>query len=477
MKSKILKFAVLPLLLALCAIALTVRHHANSLAQQEKEVIEKAFLDAKDAELKNYVTIAQRAIAHLYDSGKSDEATKAEAREILRKLEYSIDGYFFAYNLDGKQIFHSKQRELEETNMWGIEDCAGNLIIQELIRVARTEGFVDYKWPKYSLISRNSQPKYAGQDSELDCEYSRPKRAYVIELPHWGWMLGTGVYLDDVDSALSEIDAQVSRNINNTMLWIAGIAFMCAVAIFFGLMRNIRERTTLDDKLGLANAELKALAQRVINARDEERERIERDLHDGVKPFLVAVKLKIQTGIGQLPTASGEIVAAQNTFKSASDLLKESLLELTNIIRGIQSSTSLNLAQLLKKITLDMKHPALEIAFNVEGETRGLTSDAEQVLSLVTREALTNTISYSSAKHARVLLSGTTDFVKLEICDDGQGFDVDFVVRNPKQSTGLRNMRKRVEQAGGKHEVISSSNGTCVIVTIPLSDTTTSHHD
>ena len=115
LRQKILLFAVLPLLLALCAIALTVRHHAISLAQQERKVIEPAYLATKDAELKNYVAIANRAIAHLYESGKTDEATKAEAKKILEKLEYGEDGYFFF--VDRKSDFMLPYRERLHSSM------------------------------------------------------------------------------------------------------------------------------------------------------------------------------------------------------------------------------------------------------------------------------------------------------------------------------------------------------------------------
>jgi two-component system NarL family sensor kinase len=462
LRLKILMFAVVPLALALGVIAFTVRHHTLSLAQQQQAVIKPAYLAMKDAELKSYVAIARRAIAHLYDSGRKDEATKREAKAILEKLEYGKDGYFFVYDLQGTMIAHARMKDALGKNMWDFEDPAGGLLIQDLIRMAQNKdgGFKDYVWQKYS--TGNSDPK--------------PKRAYVIDLPEWGWILGTGVYLDDVDDALTMIDLQVSRNIDHSMLWIAAIAVLSAIAIFLGLMRNIRERTVLDDMLGQANIELKALAQRVINARNEERERIERDLHDGVKPSLVAVKLKIQTGMRQLPKSGEETAFAQNTFQSASVLLKESLLELTNIIRGIRPGGALNLAQRLKQLATDMTHPALAIEFATEGETHGLTSEAEQVLFLVAKEALTNTVSYSSAEHAVVRLEGKASFVKLEIRDFGTGFDLDSVLKTPGQSTGLRNMKERVESAGGKFE-ISSARGTCVIATIPLSNQPLINHD
>ncbi|SEN23417.1 two-component system, NarL family, sensor kinase [Nitrosospira multiformis] len=463
LRLKILLFAVLPLAIALGMIAITVRHHALSLAQQQQSIIKPAYLATKDVELKSYVAIAKRAIAHLYDSGRTDEAIKREAKAILERLEYGKDGYFFVYDLQSTMlVVHPRMPESVGKNM-GSDPIVGPLI-KDLIRLSQNSdgGYRDYFWQKYSGTAGSSDPK--------------PKRAYVIDLPKWGWMLGTGVYLDDVDDALTAIELKVARNIDHTMLWIAAIAVFSAIAIFLGLMRNIRERTALDDMLHQANLELRALAQRVINARDEERKRIEKDLHDGVKPSLVAVKLKIQTGLIQLPKSPEETTVAENTFQSASVLLKESLLELTNIIRGIRPSGSLSLAQMLKKLTLDMTHPALAIEFNAQGETHGLTSDAEQVLFLVAKEALTNVVSYAAAKHVSVKLEGTAGFVRLEICDDGVGFDVALVSKNPGQSTGLRNMKERVESVGGKFEIISSPSATCVIVTIPLSNHPFNNH-
>jgi two-component system NarL family sensor kinase len=477
LRNKILLFAVLPLLVALCTIALTVRHYANSLAQQEQKVIEDAFLAAKDAELKNYVAIAQLAIAHLYESGKTDEATKAEAREILRKLQYSIDGYFFLYSTaePGKQLMHSKQKELEGKDMWGSEDCAGKLLIQDLIRVARAGGgFENYVWPKYSIKSQDPKPKRANQDSELDCENSRPKRAYVIELPHWGWMLGTGVYLDDVDSALSEIDAQVSRNINDTMLWIAGIAFMSTVAIFLGLMLNIKERTVLDDKLAsayvelqvltdklsLTNEELTALAQEIMTARGKERERIKDELHDGIQQKLFASNMQLEVAMKTLPHVPEKSSQALNSIKK---LLDEMRLELRKIVDGIVDP-DLDLKAGLAKLALDMSQPTRLIKVTVDGEITNITADSKRVLELFAREALVNIVRHADAHQIEMRLESLPHLIKLEICDDGRGFDL----TNNHGGHGLRNMKERLELAGGSLTINSHPGGTCLTGILPI---------
>lgn len=121
-----------------------------------------------------------------------------------------------------------------------------------------------------------------------------PKLGYVVSLDRWGWMLGTGIYLDDVETALEKIEKQVSPNIRNTMLWIAGIAIASALIIALSaLALNISE-------FRVADAKLKVLAQRVVRSQEEERARLSRDLHDGISQWLVSIKLQVESGIAKL---------------------------------------------------------------------------------------------------------------------------------------------------------------------------------
>ena len=78
----------MPLILALGAIALFVRHQAITLAQQQRTTVQQAYLASKEAELKHYVALATHSVAHLYDSGRSDPATLEEAKRILAALSY-----------------------------------------------------------------------------------------------------------------------------------------------------------------------------------------------------------------------------------------------------------------------------------------------------------------------------------------------------------------------------------------------------
>lgn len=239
--------------------------------------VEAAYVASKEAELRHYVLLATQAISHLYESGKNDEETSKRAKAILAKLEFGEDGYFFVYDLQGKNLMHPKLPQLVGRNLWDMTDNEGNPTIQRLIERARSGGgFERYMWEKPSIHKVT------------------PKLGYVVSLDRWGWMLGTAIYLDDVETALEKIEKQVSANIRNTMLWIAGIAIASALIIALSaLALNISE-------FRVADAKLKVLAQRVVRSQEEERARLSRDLHDGISQWLVSIKLQVESGIAKL---------------------------------------------------------------------------------------------------------------------------------------------------------------------------------
>ncbi|MET0322404.1 MAG: cache domain-containing protein, partial [Duganella sp.] len=273
LRQKVIFLAITPLILALCAIALAVQHQSALLAQQQRDTIQQAYLSSKEAELKHYVALAAHSISHLTNSGRNDAATRNEAKRILESLSYGDDGYFFLYDMQGNALMHPRQPELVGQNLFQMRDALGRPTIQNLLERARSGGGLE----RYMWVKPSTRKPVA-------------KLGYVIALPQWGWMMGTGIYLDDVDRALARIDTQQSGNIHNTMLWIALIAIAAAFVVAgAGLALNVSEHR-------VADAKLKALAQRVVESQEEERARLSRDLHDGISQWLVSIKLQIEAG-------------------------------------------------------------------------------------------------------------------------------------------------------------------------------------
>lgn len=448
LRQKIIWFAVTPLILALGAIATTVYYRAALLEQQQRGSIEHAYRDGKDAELKNYSTLAEQSIAHLYASGRTDAATMNEAKTILASLNYGPDGYFFLFDLQGTFLMHPRQPELVGQNLWHLRDANGDPAIQKLIsRALEGGGLVDYTWQKPT--NRNTVPV--------------PKRAYVLVLKNWGWVLGTGVYLDDIDAALAELDKQASRNIFDTMLWIVVISSLSIIAIVSGLMWSIRGRSVVD-------AQLRALTHRIIRTQDDERYRIAKALHDSIRPMLAAIGMKIDVGINKLPGLTQQPTAAQSKFEEAIGLVDKTYIDLGRVIDGLRpiNLDLLGLEGALRQCAYDFDSDTMRVEFNALGEAKGLPPSAEEALTLVTREALANALKYSSAKRVRISLKSDAHRVTLTIHDDGHGFNVDRVKADPIRGLGLRNMKERIEAEGGEFRLTSSSNGTTAIATIPL---------
>lgn len=182
LKYKILLLAVVPLLVALAMIAWAVQAEQNSLAERRRLQLRTAFMSAKQEELRHYVALALSTVSPIYNLGRDDESTKKQVMQRLANLDYGPDGYFFLYNLEGVNLMHPRQPELVGRNLIKMRDSGGEPTIRMLLERARSGGgFVFYRWRKPSK------------------QVETPKLGYVTVLERWGWMIGTGLYLDDID--------------------------------------------------------------------------------------------------------------------------------------------------------------------------------------------------------------------------------------------------------------------------------------
>ncbi|BAW80272.1 integral membrane sensor signal transduction histidine kinase [Candidatus Nitrosoglobus terrae] len=445
---KIILLAIVPLIASTFVIVYTVRYQAIALEKQQQEVIKTTYLNSKDLELKSYITLAKRSITHLYDSGRVDTAVMEEAKAILAKLEYGKDGYFFVYDYQGNSLVHSRQWNLVGTNQWNLKDDQGKLVIQDLINRARTNdkgGFENYDWEKPSSHS------------------IAPKRTYVITLPKWGWILGTGVYLDDIDRALIKVNSQLRDNIHSTTFSIIIIAtFVVVLIIILSLVLNIR----VDTKLSVADAKLKILAQRIINTQEEERTRVARELHDSVMNMLVGIKFRIEGRIIEL-LENEQSDSVRVRLEDIAVKLKDTLTELRRIVRDLHPlALDLGLKVAIEQLVLNIHDVGIAAKFSTYGEVDSLSITTNRALYRATQESLHNIKRHAHARHVTVKLEEDSACVQLTIQDDGIGFNVDHIKCDPKHGFGLHNMKERVESVGGELTITSSLQGTIVIIKV-----------
>jgi two-component system NarL family sensor kinase len=441
LRSKIILFAITPLLLSFTGIAIAVFYQATLLAQQQRDTIEQAYLASKEAELMHYVSMGSAAIAHLYNAKQQNAALQEEAKKILATLAFGDDGYFYVYDVHGKNLMHPRRPDLVEKNLWHMVDPNGNFTIQELIgRAHAGGGAIRYLWEKPST------------------KKVVPKLGYVIKLERWGWVLGTGIYLDDVDTALNLIDVQVASNIHRTMFWIAGITITSAILIALsGLALNISESR-------LAEAKLKVLAQSVVRSQEDERARLSRDLHDGLSQLLVSIKLQIESGLAKLGVKISTPDPAHQAFTRATLQINDALSEVRRISHDLRPALldDLGLVAAFKHLAQEFESASkIAIQFESLGDFTFLSEASNTALYRVAQEALTNIHKHAkNASLVRISLSCDQRQATLSIADNGSGFDLASIIKHPKRGIGLSNMRERLAAINGQLAVQSSSDGT-----------------
>ncbi|SFO06264.1 cache domain-containing protein [Nitrosospira briensis] len=432
LRRKLILLALAPLVLVLCMIAVMVNHQSVELARAQREVIEPTYLASKEGELRSYLMLAQHAIAPLYDSGRMDEAAKAEAKAILSRMDYGEDGYFFVYDLQGTLLVHPRTPERVGTNRLDYRDINGFPHVQHLIAHGREGGgFVRY------VIEKPSTGKPA------------LKLTYVTPLPKWGWLLCTGIYLEDVEYVLAGVDTQVTGNNRDTMRWIGSIAFLgIAVIIFSGLVLNIRERQA---------------------GQEEERNRVAIELHDSICQQLLSLRYQVEAmGIRLLETPA-QFAVAENPFKRISAELANILGEVRETGRRLHPMIlkDLGLPAALRQLAHDMENETTSIRFRSRGLVGGLPGDTSFVFYRLAQECLSNVKRHSQASRAAVRLAGDRKAVRLIVWDNGIGFDPNCMTAGHSRGAGLHNMKARVEEAGGRLTITSMPGNTKVTATIP----------
>ena len=419
----------------MAAITVAVYLQGLKLAQMEKQVVETAWLGSKESELRHYVSLAYSAVAPLQEAG-DDPATRQRALDLLAQMEFGRDGYFFVYDLQGRNLMHPRQPELVGQELWDLRDTQGQPVIQNLLAAAWRGGqhseAVHYLWERPST------------------RQNEEKLGYVVVLERWGWMLGTGIYLDDVNQALQRIDAAAQANIRDMFAWVAGIAAVCILGVAAcGLALNISDHRQSDAKLRL-------MARQLVRTQEDERARLSRELHDGISQVLVSIKLSLEAARERLRQALGAepraLAHIDAPLGGALDRLNNAVGEVRRISHNLRPTLldDLGLPAALEHLGREFSQPSqhgvtpLAVQLHTDGHPVKLPDAYATALFRVTQEALTNVLRHAGATRAEMVLTYGARDLTLSIADDGHGFDHAEVQQDPRRGIGLRNMRERM---------------------------------
>lgn len=209
---------------------------------------------------------------------------------------------------------------------------------------------------------------------------------------------------------------------------------------------------------------LRSLAARRDSAREEERKRIARELHDELGQVLTAQRLEIATLTLQFGGDNPLLAAQCGRLIDISDRTIQSVRNIASDLRP--SALDAGIVPALQWLASKFETSAA-IPCRVSANQPDVQLDGPQSIALfrIVQESLTNVMRHAEARQVDVFVDTQAEHCKLSIRDDGRGFDVECIGRN---SLGLLGIRERAQMVGGEARIASSGEqGTTIDVCIP----------
>lgn len=220
LKAKLVLLTVMPVCVIALILFLFSAHRFSVLNQREVANTREVMNAAKQAELSNYVDIGVNLIRPLYDGkiGENEEQRKKSAADILNRFSFGNDDYLFVVDYTGVVVAH-RNPTLIGKDISGMQGADGKFFVREMIEKAKQgSSYVSYDFAK---ASKGGAAVH--------------KLSYVTGLERWQWMLGIGVYIDDIDDAILLRQQQSDADFQSMLRWTIGITVtMVLLMALFG---------------------------------------------------------------------------------------------------------------------------------------------------------------------------------------------------------------------------------------------------
>lgn len=225
-----------------------------------------------------------------------------------------------------------------------------------------------------------------------------------------------------------------------------------------GSNRDITQRKRAEEDLKkqkealeISEKNIKYFSGKILSVREEEKRKLSRDLHDELGTMTVALGsslliAKDEIKDGNLSMAVEKIVQAEKTLKQTVEKIKKIATDLRPLNLDI-----VGLSEALKKYIADVQNGTkIMIGYRDDWQEKKIDPDIAIVLYRIVQEALSNILKHSRAQYAEINLCYRDELIKLNISDDGKGFDIASINDRILPGLGIRGMRERVESLGGQ---------------------------
>jgi len=282
--------------------------------------LKHSMMEDRKAKIRNLVEYGITQLEYYEQQAKSGkmslEQAQAHAKDTLRKARYDEKEYFWINDMHPRSIMHPIKPEMEGKDQTDNKDPTGKAIYMEFVKVIRANGagFVDYQWSKPGM----TEPV--------------PKLSYVKGFPAWGWVVGTGIYIDDVDAAFRQ---------NAMLLGGVSLALLVILAITGGMIRS-----NIIRQLGGEPADAVAVMHRVA-AGD-----LTATLSNAPKGSLLEA---LDTMVGALRNLIGEVNSSARVLADNAEQIKHASSEVA-IAAEHQADATSSMAAAIEELTVSSNH-------------------------------------------------------------------------------------------------------------------------
>lgn len=413
LRNKIIMLTAIPLIIAIIVVMLVTRMQLMHLGKAQIESAKQEMLESKREVLREYMNLAVSAVMPIYEkAGVDDAEAKEQALAILRGMTYgeSNDGYVFVYSYEGTALAMRAKRSLEGKNLIDLKDKNGVRIIYDLIQNAKQGGgYVSYMWEKPS--------------KKIEVE----KLSYALSLPKWGWMLGTGFYIDDIEDKLTVMADETDAEVRETMWFIVAIGmallFLFSVAAYLFAVRITQPLQQVSNAMQDMSRGDGDLTQRLdVRSSDEVGQ-----LAQGFNSF-----------VDKIQTLVNDVKSAVEALSSATGRMSEIVANTHKEVSGQRSETE-QVAAAIHEMAMAVQQVA-ESAGQAAGAANDADSSANEGLTIVSS-------TIESIGELAEGVNGSADVIEQLHSDADQIGNVVNVIKDIADQTNLLALNAAIEAA------------------------------